>query len=98
MTPVVYSWNCEPPRNVQVLDLSTQHKPDAKHEKQRILKAGGKVSEDDDGGPKLGIHDAEGTLPTSRSFGDFIFKQNKYLSREEQMVISIPDIYEGGDY
>ncbi|XP_037469136.1 probable protein phosphatase 2C 21 [Triticum dicoccoides] len=92
----VLSWNCEPPRNVQVLDLSTQHKPDAKHEKQRILKAGGKVSEDDDGGPKLGIHDAEGTLPTSRSFGDFIFKQNKYLSREEQMVISIPDIYEGG--
>uniref|UniRef100_A0A8R7R6J0 protein-serine/threonine phosphatase n=2 Tax=Triticum urartu TaxID=4572 RepID=A0A8R7R6J0_TRIUA len=34
----VLSWNCEPPRNVQALDLSTQHKPDAKHEKQRILK------------------------------------------------------------
>lgn len=52
----------------KALDLSTHHEPAAKHEKQRILKAGGQVW-DEAGGSKLGIQCVEGTLPTSRSFG-----------------------------
>ncbi|XP_044443528.1 probable protein phosphatase 2C 21 [Triticum aestivum] len=88
----VLSRNVELPK-VQALVLSTLHEPAAKHEKQRILKAGGQVWAEA-GGSKLGIQCVEGTLPTSRSFGDYQFKQNKHLPREEQMVICVPAIFE----
>ncbi|KAI4985472.1 hypothetical protein ZWY2020_018102 [Hordeum vulgare] len=89
----VLSLHPEAQENLKVLDLSRPHEPAAELEKERILKAGGQVW-DEAVGSKLGIQCVEGTLPTSRSFGDFLFKQNKYLSRGEQMVISIPPIFD----
>jgi len=61
----------------QIIPLSRDHKPDDSEEKQRIIKHGGKVI-----GGRL-----QGKLSVSRAFGDYEFKEAKYL-------VSNPEIKE----
>ncbi len=63
-------------------ELSRDHKPDDKNEKQRILKAGGQV---DDGR-------INGNLNLSRAIGDLDYKNCKNLPPEEQMITANPEI------
>ncbi|KAF7111651.1 hypothetical protein CFC21_111633 [Triticum aestivum] len=88
---------CVLSRNGQAIDLSMDHKPNYRHERKRIEKAGGQVRMDDIpkkvmADMKLGIHRIEGILHISRSIGDFQFKQDPTLSRQDQMVTCCPDI------
>lgn len=62
--------------------LSFDHKPSNMAEEDRIKKAGGHVSFDR----------VNGNLNLSRAFGDFVYKEGKELSVENQMVIPIPEI------
>lgn len=54
-------------RNNQMLEMSTDHKPDLPSEKNRIVKAGGAVIEGR----------VEGNLNLSRALGDMCYKKNK---------------------
>ncbi|KAM3313751.1 hypothetical protein ACQJBY_032954 [Aegilops geniculata] len=92
---------CVLSRNGQANDLSTDHKPDLQQERERIERAGGQVTRDEN--PQrditgrlvsvdLGIHRIGGKLAISRAIGDFQFKKNKTLSPTEQIVTCSPDI------
>lgn len=92
---------CVLSRNGQANDLSTDHKPDHQHERERIERAGGQVTRDEL--PQrnwlgqlvrvdLGIHRVGGRLAISRAIGDFQFKQNKTLAPADQIVTCSPDI------
>jgi serine/threonine protein phosphatase PrpC len=75
----------------QVVDMSEDHKPMNTDERQRIIKAGGFVSEGR----------VNGSLALSRALGDFDYKGNKELCEKEQAVTAFPEIREfqlqGGD-
>jgi len=64
------------------IELSIDHKPDNENEKDRIKKAGGDVS----GGR------VNGDLSVSRAMGDFEYKNDEKLKRDEQLIIVTPEI------
>jgi len=68
----------------QVVDMSEDHKPMNTGERQRIIKAGGFVSEGR----------VNGSLALSRALGDFDYKSNKELCEKEQAVTAFPEIRE----
>ena len=63
-----------------MLALTHDHKPTNTSEKNRILKAGGKVT---NGRINNGLN-------VSRAFGDFKLKSDSKKSASEQLLISIP--------
>jgi len=63
--------------------MSYDHKPESEVEALRIVKAGGKVT--DDGR-------VNGGLNLSRAIGDHSYKQNAVLPPEEQMISPLPTI------
>ncbi|KAK7311053.1 hypothetical protein RJT34_08935 [Clitoria ternatea] len=73
---------CVISRKGQAYDLSRDHKPDLQNEKERILKAGGFIH----------AGRVNGSLNLARAIGDMEFKQNKFLSAENQIVTAKPDI------
>lgn len=91
---------CVLSRDGQAIDLSTDHKPTLAAERERIVKAGGKISRSKLPkmllgvivGTRLGVHRVNGILAVSRSIGSFQLKRNKDLTPEEQMVTCSPDI------
>ena len=68
------------------IELSSDHKPDKKEEKERINKAGGVVL-------KGRIN---GDLSVSRAIGDFDYKNLAQFARDEQVVIATPEITHRG--
>lgn len=66
--------------------LSNDHRPDVPKELERIEKAGMNVSY---GYIRSGRY---GDLGVARAFGDYGFKWNKELPREEQAVTAVPEI------
>lgn len=70
-------------RDGEAVELSLDHKPEDQPEMERIVKAGGKVT--DDGR-------VNGGLNLSRALGDHAYKKNKDLPAEEQMISALPDI------
>lgn len=63
-------------------ELSRDHKPEEKSERERILKAKGTI---EDGR-------INGNLNLSRAIGDFEYKCDKTLSAEEQIITANPEI------
>ncbi|KAF8693724.1 hypothetical protein HU200_039141 [Digitaria exilis] len=88
--------HCIASRNHQAIQLSTDHKPTQRDELRRIQRAGGKLYLDKYVAVEVervaGCRAFRGLCATSRSIGDFVFKQNKNLPPEAQMVICNPDI------
>ncbi|XP_071965767.1 protein phosphatase 1G-like [Antedon mediterranea] len=74
---------CVLSRGGNALDLSVDHKPEDEEELERIVFAGGKVTEDGR---------VNGGLNLSRALGDHCYKQNKSLALEKQMISPLPDI------
>ena len=74
---------CVLSRQGEAYPLSFDHKPGDEGELKRITKAGGTVSSD--GRVNSGLN-------LSRAIGDHIYKRNKDLSLEEQMISAMPDI------
>lgn len=70
-------------RNGRTMDMSVDHKPEDEIEKNRIEKAGGKITMDGR---------VNGGLNLSRAIGDHTYKQNKDLSPEEQVISAYPDV------
>ena len=62
--------------------LSVDHKPDQDLEKQRIIKAGGFVT---DGR-------VNANLNLSRAIGDLEYKRNTALQADQQLIIAFPDV------
>uniref|UniRef100_A0A8C4PZJ7 Protein phosphatase 1G n=1 Tax=Eptatretus burgeri TaxID=7764 RepID=A0A8C4PZJ7_EPTBU len=65
------------------IDMSSDHKPEDKLELDRIRTAGGKVTLDGR---------VNGGLNLSRAIGDHLYKQNKELPPEKQMISALPDV------
>lgn len=63
--------------------MSEDHKPTNELERERVLKAGGKVTEEGR---------IDGNLNLSRSLGDLDYKNNPDLPPEEQKITANPDI------
>uniref|UniRef100_A0A0E0GIN3 protein-serine/threonine phosphatase n=1 Tax=Oryza nivara TaxID=4536 RepID=A0A0E0GIN3_ORYNI len=83
------------------IDLSSDHKPrTSESERERVQNAGGislgigceKVMGNYVIKEQWALGDFGGSVTISRSIGDFAFKKNKDLDREEQMLICDPDI------
>ncbi|KAL3869304.1 hypothetical protein ACJMK2_041998 [Sinanodonta woodiana] len=70
-------------RKGKAVDLSFDHKPEDEPERNRIEAAGGKVTPDGR---------VNGGLNLSRALGDHVYKQNKDLPPEAQMISALPDI------
>lgn len=66
---------------------TVDHKPNHPTEKARIEAANGYVTPDEP--PRL-----DGNLAVSRGLGDFEYKRDKDVSRAEQKVSCVPDVYE----
>lgn len=64
------------------VELSQDHKPDNKEEKDRIVKAGGFVEE----------NRVKGMLNLSRALGDLEYKLDPSLDVHEQMITCVPEI------
>lgn len=69
-------------KDQQVIPLTEDHKPDNVKEKKRIEQAGGIVC---DGR-------INGNLNLSRAIGDFEFKNQKNLEKEQQLIVASPDV------
>lgn len=65
-----------------VVELSIDHKPDMETEKNRIVKAGGSVFNGR----------VNGNLSLSRALGDFDYKQQNNIPRDQQLIIATPEI------
>uniref|UniRef100_A0A0E0GIM8 protein-serine/threonine phosphatase n=1 Tax=Oryza nivara TaxID=4536 RepID=A0A0E0GIM8_ORYNI len=87
------------------IDLSSDHKPrTSESERERVQNAGGislgvdceKVMENYVIKEQWILSYFGESVTISRSIGDFAFKQNKDLNREEQMLICDPDIHTEG--
>ena len=74
---------CVVSRNGKAIDMSVDHKPEDDIERERISKAGGKVTRDGR---------VNGGLNLSRAIGDHAYKQNKEVTDREQMITALPDI------
>jgi protein phosphatase 1G len=70
-------------RGGEAIEMSYDHKPESEPETLRIVKAGGKVTEDGR---------VNGGLNLSRAIGDHSYKQNSSLPPEEQMISPQPSI------
>lgn len=70
-------------RDGKAIDMSIDHKPEDDSESARIIKAGGRVTEDGR---------VNGGLNLSRAIGDHGYKQNKNFSPEDQMISPLPDV------
>ncbi|XP_065174095.1 LOW QUALITY PROTEIN: probable protein phosphatase CG10417 [Atheta coriaria] len=70
-------------RGGKAIDMSFDHKPEDQIERDRIVKAGGRVTADGR---------VNGGLNLSRAIGDHAYKQNKELDAREQMITALPDI------
>uniref|UniRef100_A0A0D9VI08 protein-serine/threonine phosphatase n=1 Tax=Leersia perrieri TaxID=77586 RepID=A0A0D9VI08_9ORYZ len=88
-------------KNGETIALSRDHKPAILSERERIERAGGKVSRDKIPvrglfgkiiGQQWGPYRIQGSLALSRAIGDFAFKKNGSMSPSQQMVTCIPDI------
>jgi serine/threonine protein phosphatase PrpC len=66
----------------QIIPLSYDHKPSDEYELNRIVNAGGFVSNDR----------INGDLAVARGLGDFRFKLNEHLPPDLQKVTALPDI------
>ncbi|XP_078599728.1 protein phosphatase 1G-like isoform X2 [Branchiostoma floridae x Branchiostoma japonicum] len=67
----------------RAIDMSIDHKPEDEEERDRILKAGGKVTQDGR---------VNGGLNLSRAIGDHCYKRNEDLPLKDQMITSLPDV------
>jgi protein phosphatase 1G len=67
----------------KAFDMSADHKPEDELEKERINKAGGRVTNDGR---------VNGGLNLSRALGDHVYKRNEKLPPQEQMITALPDI------
>eukprot|EP00794_Sanderia_malayensis_P004672 gene4672-5281_t len=72
-------------RGSKAVDMSIDHKPEDDTEKDRIEKAGGKITHDGR---------VNGGLNLSRAIGDHNYKTNENLSAHEQAITAVPDIEE----
>lgn len=70
-------------REGKAVDMSHDHKPELEEEAQRIVNAGGKVTEDGR---------VNGGLNLSRALGDHSYKTNEELAAEEQMISPLPSV------
>merc|ERR1719192_395685 len=70
-------------RDGKAIEMSFDHKPEDEPEKERINKAGGKVTMDGR---------VNGGLNLSRAIGDHAYKKNKSLPLTEQMISPSPDV------
>jgi len=66
----------------EIVRMSIDHKPDQDLEKQRIIKAGGFVT---DGR-------VNANLNLSRAIGDLEYKRNAALPPDQQLIIAFPDV------
>jgi len=70
-------------RDGKAIEMSYDHKPEDEPERQRINKAGGRVTQDGR---------VNGGLNLSRAIGDHAYKTNKELPLSEQMISPVPDV------
>ena len=70
-------------RNGKAIEMSFDHKPEDDPERDRIQKAGGRVTPDGR---------VNGGLNLSRAIGDHAYKTNKKLPLSEQMISPVPDV------
>lgn len=68
--------------NNDLVRMSVDHKPDSEIEKQRIIKAGGFVTEGR----------VNANLNLSRAIGDLEYKKNNDLTQDKQLIIACPDV------
>ncbi|CAM0910110.1 unnamed protein product [Alopecurus aequalis] len=85
---------CVLSRGRQAMDLSIDHKPNLPGERQRIHKAGGRVTEPYRfaGRIQSGSYRVNGILAMSRAIGYFHFKSNPELEATEQILTCNPDV------
>eukprot|EP01015_Nassula_variabilis_P009718 TRINITY_DN176_c0_g2_i1.p1 TRINITY_DN176_c0_g2~~TRINITY_DN176_c0_g2_i1.p1 ORF type:complete len:324 (+),score=75.97 TRINITY_DN176_c0_g2_i1:81-1052(+) len=69
-------------RQGEAKEMSHDHKPDDDKEKERVIKAGGYVSEGR----------INGNLNLSRALGDLEYKKNTSLKVNEQLIIAEPEV------
>merc|ERR1711971_912190 len=70
-------------RDGKAIEMSYDHKPEDEPERQRINKAGGRVTQDGR---------VNGGLNLSRAIGDHAYKTNKELPLSDQMISPVPDV------
>merc|ERR1712088_759226 len=70
-------------RDGKAIEMSFDHKPEDDPERDRITKAGGRVTPDGR---------VNGGLNLSRAIGDHAYKTNKKLPLSEQMISPVPDV------
>ncbi len=70
-------------RSGKAVEMSFDHKPEDEPERDRIYKAGGRVTPDGR---------VNGGLNLSRAIGDHAYKVNKKLPLTEQMISPVPDV------
>ena len=70
-------------RDGKAIEMSFDHKPEDDPERERITKAGGRVTPDGR---------VNGGLNLSRAIGDHAYKTNKMLPLTEQMISPVPDV------
>lgn len=74
---------CVLSRNRKAIEMSYDHKPEDDIERNRVEKAGGKVTPDGR---------VNGGLNLSRAIGDHAYKDNPNISDREQMITALPDV------
>ena len=79
-------------QNGLAVPLSVDHKPNLPIERERIMRAGGTVEQQEFQG--YTIHRVNGNLNLSRSIGDLDYKRNTRLTAAEQVITSSPDLVE----
>lgn len=70
-------------RDGKAIEMSFDHKPEDDIERERIINAGGKVTNDGR---------VNGGLNLSRAIGDHVYKSNARLPLRDQMITALPDI------
>jgi len=70
-------------RDGRAIEMSFDHKPEDEPERLRILKAGGRVTQDGR---------VNGGLNLSRAIGDHAYKTKKELPLTDQMISPVPDV------
>ena len=73
---------CVVSRDSRALEMSYDHKPDLAGEHERIVRAGGSVSD----GRVMG------NLNLSRSIGDLEYKKNMSIPQKDQMITAYPEV------
>eukprot|EP01026_Neomeris_dumetosa_P067534 TRINITY_DN6586_c0_g2_i8.p1 TRINITY_DN6586_c0_g2~~TRINITY_DN6586_c0_g2_i8.p1 ORF type:complete len:369 (-),score=50.28 TRINITY_DN6586_c0_g2_i8:571-1677(-) len=73
-------------RGGQSIQLSDDHKPALDSERNRIIAAGGFLSE------MAGVTRVNGNLNLSRAIGDLKYKTNEKLEPKDQIITALPDV------